>query len=198
MGGGWTRIRRRRSRRHGRPSKGGRLELQPGGPDRGELPALAPPGKPSVADILAGNTNAPSIELRVFDFDTGVFAGVESLIRRPVSRAGVPTGQSHGVDAVSPAGALSGLPPLRRVERKARWALGQGQGPRRSAAHPPPRTAFGAAHYLAAAEKRAVTEPPGPSVAGGCSAVGRTVVRPQKKTTVRSPVIGELAAAGSA
>lgn len=166
MGGGWTRIRRRRSRRHGRPSKCGRLELQPGGPDRRELPALRPPGKPSVADILAGNTNAPSIELRVFDFDTGVFAGVESLIRADLYR-----GQACPQDNLT------------------EWTLLPLPCPIGLRIRLQP-TAFGAADYLAAAEKRAVTEPPGPSVAGGCSAVGRTAVRPQRKTNVRSPVIG--------
>jgi len=40
----------------------------------------APPGKPSVLDAVTGQTNAPSIELRVFDPD-GSFAGTESLIR---------------------------------------------------------------------------------------------------------------------
>jgi hypothetical protein len=55
-------------------------------PIAGNYLHCAPPGKPSVADILAGNTNAPSIELRVFDFDTGVFAGVESLMRADLCR----------------------------------------------------------------------------------------------------------------
>jgi hypothetical protein len=50
-------------------------------PIAGNYLHCAPPGKPSVADILAGNTNAPSIELRVFDFTTETFAGIESLIR---------------------------------------------------------------------------------------------------------------------
>ncbi len=40
----------------------------------------APPGKPSVLDIVTGQTNAPSIELRVFNPD-GSFAGIESLLR---------------------------------------------------------------------------------------------------------------------
>lgn len=40
----------------------------------------APSAKPSVWDLLAGTTNAPSIELRVFNLD-GSYAGVESLIR---------------------------------------------------------------------------------------------------------------------
>jgi hypothetical protein len=47
----------------------------------GNYQHCAPPGKPSVADLLAGNTNAPSLELRVFDFTTGEFAGMESLLR---------------------------------------------------------------------------------------------------------------------
>ncbi len=40
----------------------------------------APPGKPSVLDIVTGQTTAPSIELRVFNPD-GTFAGTESLQR---------------------------------------------------------------------------------------------------------------------
>jgi hypothetical protein len=55
-------------------------------PIAGNYLHCAAPGKPSVADILAGNTNAPSIELRVFDFDTGVFAGTESLLRADLYR----------------------------------------------------------------------------------------------------------------
>ena len=55
-------------------------------PIAGNYLHCAPPGKPSVADILVGNTNAPSIELRVFDFSTGVFAGTESLIRADLYR----------------------------------------------------------------------------------------------------------------
>jgi len=45
----------------------------------------APPGKPSVLDIVLGNTNAPSLELRVFNPD-GSFAGIESLIRADLYR----------------------------------------------------------------------------------------------------------------
>jgi len=52
----------------------------------GNYQHCAPPGKPSVADILAGRTNAPSIELRVFDFTTGEYAGIESLIRADLYR----------------------------------------------------------------------------------------------------------------
>ena len=55
-------------------------------PIAGNYLHCAAPGKPSVADILAGTTNAPSIELRVFDFTTGVFAGTESLIRADLYR----------------------------------------------------------------------------------------------------------------
>lgn len=40
----------------------------------------APPGKPSVLDIVTGQTNAPSVVLRVFNPD-GTFAGTESLLR---------------------------------------------------------------------------------------------------------------------
>jgi hypothetical protein len=39
----------------------------------------APPGKPSVADLIAG-TNVPSLVLRVFSPD-GTFAGTELLLR---------------------------------------------------------------------------------------------------------------------
>jgi hypothetical protein len=40
----------------------------------------APPGKPSVLDMVLGQTNAPTLELRVFNPD-GSFAGIESLLR---------------------------------------------------------------------------------------------------------------------
>ncbi|HEX4746698.1 MAG TPA: hypothetical protein VFU99_07430 [Gaiellaceae bacterium] len=40
----------------------------------------APPGKPSVWNLIAGDTDAASVELRVFNLD-GSFAGIESLIR---------------------------------------------------------------------------------------------------------------------
>ena len=55
-------------------------DCEPYVPIAGNYQHCAPPGKPSVEDLLAG-TNAPSIELRVFDFTTGEFAGIESLIR---------------------------------------------------------------------------------------------------------------------
>ncbi len=45
----------------------------------------APPGKPSVLDIVTGQTSAPSIELRVFNQD-GSFAGIESLLRADLHR----------------------------------------------------------------------------------------------------------------
>jgi len=45
----------------------------------------APPGKPSVLDIVTGQTSAPSIELRVFNQD-GSFAGIESLLRADLYR----------------------------------------------------------------------------------------------------------------
>lgn len=40
----------------------------------------APPGKPSVLDMINGNTSAPSIVLRVFNPD-GSLAGTEQLLR---------------------------------------------------------------------------------------------------------------------
>jgi hypothetical protein len=40
----------------------------------------APPGKPSVLDMIQGTTNAPIIVLRVFRPD-GTFAGIERLLR---------------------------------------------------------------------------------------------------------------------
>ena len=40
----------------------------------------APPGKPSVLDMIQGNTDTPSIVLRVF-YPSGEFAGTEHLIR---------------------------------------------------------------------------------------------------------------------
>ena len=55
-------------------------DCEPYVPIAGNYQHCAPPGKPSVADLIAG-TNAPSIELRVFDFTTGDFAGMEALIR---------------------------------------------------------------------------------------------------------------------
>lgn len=40
----------------------------------------APPGKPSVLDMIQGTTNAPSIVVRVFT-PSGQFAGIETLLR---------------------------------------------------------------------------------------------------------------------
>jgi hypothetical protein len=40
----------------------------------------APPGKPSVLDMINGDTSAPTLVLRVFNPD-GSFAGIERLIR---------------------------------------------------------------------------------------------------------------------
>lgn len=45
----------------------------------------APPGKPSVLDMIQGKTNAPSIVLRVFT-PFGVFAGTEHLMRADLYR----------------------------------------------------------------------------------------------------------------
>lgn len=56
-------------------------------PIAGNYQHCAPPGKPSVAELLAG-TNVPSIELRVFDFTTGEFAGIESLRRADLYQGG--------------------------------------------------------------------------------------------------------------
>jgi len=100
-------------------------------PIAGNYPHCAPPGKPSVADILAGNTNAPSIELRVFDFDTGVFAGVESLIRADLYR-----GQVCPQDNLTEWTLLPLPVPYRdchhfdawNVGRGGRWARGKGPG----------------------------------------------------------------------
>jgi hypothetical protein len=55
-------------------------DCEPYIPIAGNYQHCAPPGKPSVADLLAG-TNEPSLVLRVFDFDTGEYAGIEFLIR---------------------------------------------------------------------------------------------------------------------
>ncbi|MCE3286737.1 MAG: hypothetical protein K0S64_343 [Gaiellaceae bacterium] len=55
-------------------------DCEPYVPIAGNYQHCAPPGKPSVTELLAG-TNVPSIELRVFDFTTGEFAGIESLMR---------------------------------------------------------------------------------------------------------------------
>ena len=56
-------------------------DCNPEVPIAGPYLHCAPPGKPSVADIVTppGST-VPSIELRVFNLD-GSFAGIESLIR---------------------------------------------------------------------------------------------------------------------
>jgi hypothetical protein len=54
---------------------------QPNIPIAGNYLHCASPGKPSVVDLLAGSTTAPTLELRVFDFTTHTFAGTESLIR---------------------------------------------------------------------------------------------------------------------
>ena len=56
-------------------------DCEPYIPIAGNYQHCAPPGKPSVADLLAGRTDAPTLVFRVFDFDTGAFAGIESLIR---------------------------------------------------------------------------------------------------------------------
>jgi len=55
-------------------------------PIAGHYLHCSPPGKPSVADLLAGNTTAPSLELRVYDFTTEEFAGMESLMRADLYR----------------------------------------------------------------------------------------------------------------
>jgi hypothetical protein len=56
-------------------------DCEPYIPIAGNYQHCAPPGKPSVADLLAGRTDEPSLVLRVFDFDTGEYAGIEFLIR---------------------------------------------------------------------------------------------------------------------
>ena len=52
----------------------------------------APPGKPSVADLIAGTT-VPTIVLRVFHPD-GTFAGIETLLREDLY-AGQPCPQDN-------------------------------------------------------------------------------------------------------
>jgi hypothetical protein len=61
-------------------------DCEPYVPIAGNYQHCAPPGKPSVAELLAGDTNAPSLELRVFDFTTGEFAGMEALQRADLYR----------------------------------------------------------------------------------------------------------------
>jgi len=53
----------------------------------------APPGKPSVLDMIMGNTDAPSIVLRVYH-PSGVFAGTEHLMRADLY-AGQPCPQDN-------------------------------------------------------------------------------------------------------
>ncbi len=49
----------------------------------------APPGKPSLQDVIDGDTTAASIVLRAFHPD-GTFAGIESLVRRDLLEGHVP------------------------------------------------------------------------------------------------------------
>jgi hypothetical protein len=44
----------------------------------------APPGKPSVQEMIDGDTSAASIVLRVFDPDDGSFVGIERLLRADI------------------------------------------------------------------------------------------------------------------
>jgi hypothetical protein len=53
----------------------------------------APPGKPSVLDMIQGKTNVPSIVLRVF-YPSGLFAGTEHLMRADLY-AGQPCPQDN-------------------------------------------------------------------------------------------------------
>jgi hypothetical protein len=76
-------------------------DCEPYVPIAGNYQHCAPPGKPSVADLLAGETDAPSLELRVFDFTTGKFAGMESLLRADLYH-----GQSCSQDGQSEWGLL--------------------------------------------------------------------------------------------
>ena len=76
-------------------------DCEPYVPIAGNYQHCAPPGKPSVADLLAGDTNAPTLELRVFDFTTGEFAGIESLLRADLYH-----GQSCSQDGQSEWGLL--------------------------------------------------------------------------------------------
>lgn len=59
---------------------------EPNVPIAGNYLHCAPPGKPSVVDLVSGTTTAPTLELRVFDFTTHVYAGTESLIRADLYR----------------------------------------------------------------------------------------------------------------
>jgi len=65
---------------------------EPNVPIAGNYLHCAPPGKPSVVDLVSGTTTAPTLELRVFDFTTHVYAGTESLIRADLY-AGQPCNQ---------------------------------------------------------------------------------------------------------
>ena len=87
-------------------------DCEPYVPIAGNYQHCAPPGKPSVADLLAGETDAPSLELRVFDFATGKFAGMESLLRADLYH-----GQSCSQDGQSEWGLLELPVPYRACHR---------------------------------------------------------------------------------
>lgn len=54
----------------------------------------APPGKPSVLDMVLGDRSSPSIVLRVFHPD-GTYAGTEMLRRNDLYRANTPCRQDN-------------------------------------------------------------------------------------------------------
>lgn len=60
----------------------------------------APPGKPSVADMIGGDRSSPSIVLRVF-YPNGSFAGTEMLLRNDLYQ-----GQACPQDGLAEWGAL--------------------------------------------------------------------------------------------
>ena len=57
-------------------------DCNPEVPISGPYLHCAPPGKPSVADIVTGDgSTVPSIQLRVFNYADESFAGIETLMR---------------------------------------------------------------------------------------------------------------------
>ena len=55
----------------------------------------APPGKPSLLDVVTGTASPPSLALRVYDGETELLAGTEQLIRADLF-AGQPCPQEGG------------------------------------------------------------------------------------------------------
>lgn len=63
-------------------------------PIAGQYLHCAPPGKPSVADLISSTgTTVPSLPLRVFNYADESFAGIESLIRADLHREDNPCPQ---------------------------------------------------------------------------------------------------------